>query len=149
MTSALMSSQSAEEVERKETMRRRVEFQQIEQSAKEEATSYGDSAGCNCSSAGCYLELAMAKRCRLHKLVRQRFAFAHIIQQDGSYIEDISRSAKRRSADAFQRLQNDVVRISWNDSVLYSRRKSAGGLCVDEDDQQDDLCEEPADALQR
>ncbi|KZV06616.1 hypothetical protein F511_45904 [Dorcoceras hygrometricum] len=50
-------------------------------------------------SAGCYLELAMAKRCRLHKLVRQRFDFAHIIQQDGSYNDEFSRMifAKRFS----------------------------------------------------
>ncbi|KZV57457.1 kinesin-4-like [Dorcoceras hygrometricum] len=47
----------------------------------------------------CYLELAMAKRCRLHKLVRQRFDFAHIIQQDGSYNDEFSRMifAKRFS----------------------------------------------------
>ncbi|KZV20753.1 ABC transporter G family member 28-like [Dorcoceras hygrometricum] len=29
----------------------------------------------------CYLELAIAKRCRLHKLIRQRFALAIKIQQ--------------------------------------------------------------------
>ncbi|KZT75562.1 hypothetical protein F511_47413 [Dorcoceras hygrometricum] len=86
-------------------------------------------------------ELAIAKRCRLHKLVRQRFAFA-LNSAGWFFIDGFSRSEKRRSADAFQRLQNDVVRISWNDSVLCSRRKSADGLCVDEDDQQDDLCEE-------
>ncbi|KZT76131.1 hypothetical protein F511_46844 [Dorcoceras hygrometricum] len=39
-----MSSQSAEEVECKRLKRRRVEIQQIEQSAREEATSYEDSA---------------------------------------------------------------------------------------------------------
>ncbi|KZV40760.1 hypothetical protein F511_30323 [Dorcoceras hygrometricum] len=30
----------------------------------------------------CYLELAIAKRCRLHKLIRQRFALALKIQQE-------------------------------------------------------------------
>ncbi|KZV41631.1 hypothetical protein F511_23128 [Dorcoceras hygrometricum] len=43
MTSALMSSQSAEEVEHK-LKRRRVLNQQMKQSMREEATSYGDSA---------------------------------------------------------------------------------------------------------
>ncbi|KZV25616.1 disease resistance protein [Dorcoceras hygrometricum] len=30
----------------------------------------------------CYLEIAIAKRCRLHKLIRQRFALALKIQQE-------------------------------------------------------------------
>ncbi|KZV55710.1 hypothetical protein F511_18998 [Dorcoceras hygrometricum] len=92
--------------------RRRVLNQQMKQSAREEATSYGDSAGGlvvddvigdviqSQESAGslhssrkrkrrrrgdpvasysaisrCYLKIA--KRCRLHKLIRQRFALAY------------------------------------------------------------------------
>ncbi|KZV13771.1 glutamate receptor 2.5-like [Dorcoceras hygrometricum] len=114
-----MSSQSAEEVECKRLKRRRVEIQQIEQSAREEATSYGDSADGlevddvigdviqSQESAGSLhsrrkrkrrrkresrrklqciqqmlLEIAIAKRCRLHKLIRQRFAIAIKIQQE-------------------------------------------------------------------
>ncbi|KZV32819.1 hypothetical protein F511_24065 [Dorcoceras hygrometricum] len=33
------------------------------------------------STSSWYLELTIAKRCRLHKLIRQRFAFALWIQQ--------------------------------------------------------------------
>ncbi|KZV55945.1 hypothetical protein F511_10263 [Dorcoceras hygrometricum] len=99
--------------------RRRIENQQMKQSAREEATSYGDSADGldgddvigdviqSQESAGslhsrrkrkrrrredpvasysaisrCYLELAIAKRCRLHKLIRQPFALAIKIQQE-------------------------------------------------------------------
>ncbi|KZT76938.1 hypothetical protein F511_46037 [Dorcoceras hygrometricum] len=98
--------------------RRRVLNQQMKQSAREEATSYGDSAGGlvvddvigdviqSQESAGSLhsrrkrkrrrigslssrklqcnqqMLLAIAKRCRLHKLIRQRFALAIKIQQE-------------------------------------------------------------------
>ncbi|KZV19397.1 asparaginyl-tRNA synthetase [Dorcoceras hygrometricum] len=121
MTSALMSSQSADEdqqMKRSAKMkRRRVKNQQMERSAREEATSYGDSADGlevddvigdviqSQDSAGSLLsrrkmkrrrrgssrklqcnqqmllEIAIAKRCRLHKLVRQRFALALIFSR--------------------------------------------------------------------
>ncbi|KZV37478.1 hypothetical protein F511_43881 [Dorcoceras hygrometricum] len=119
MTSALMSSQSAEEVERK-LKRRRVNYQQMKREVKEKRRRRGgNSAGCNCSSAGCYL------RWFLHRWIQQECKAK--IQQ--------------------MLLQNDVVQISWNDSVLHSRRNQQME-CVDENDQQDDLCEESADALQ-
>ncbi|KZV56959.1 hypothetical protein F511_14967 [Dorcoceras hygrometricum] len=41
----------------------------------------GNSADSYSVSSRCYLEIAIAKRCRLHKLIRQRFALAIKIQQ--------------------------------------------------------------------
>ncbi|KZV51987.1 phosphatidylinositol 4-phosphate 5-kinase 9-like [Dorcoceras hygrometricum] len=90
MTSALMSSQSA------------VGYQQMKLSARDEATScwrirrwisVDDVIGdvitfSRCFERAvarisrCYLEIAIAKRCRLHKLIRQRFALALKIQQE-------------------------------------------------------------------
>ncbi|KZV39353.1 hypothetical protein F511_32782 [Dorcoceras hygrometricum] len=42
----------------------------------------GDPVASYSAFSRCYLELAMAKRCRLHKLIRQRFALAIKIQQE-------------------------------------------------------------------
>ncbi|KZV30249.1 cyclic nucleotide-gated ion channel 1-like [Dorcoceras hygrometricum] len=108
---------SADEAKRKKLKRRRIENQQMKRSARGEATSYGN-------SAGCYLELAMAKRCRLHKLVRQRFDFAHIIQQDGSYNDEFSRMifAKRFS----RREESAVARFSRK--IQQKRKRSSSRL---------------------
>ncbi|KZV34081.1 hypothetical protein F511_44074 [Dorcoceras hygrometricum] len=42
----------------------------------------GDSVASYSAISRCYLELAIAKRCRLHKLIRQRFALALKNQQE-------------------------------------------------------------------
>ncbi|KZV34140.1 hypothetical protein F511_19230 [Dorcoceras hygrometricum] len=90
MTSALMSSQSV------------VGYQQMKRSERDEATScwrisrwisVDDVIGnviifsrwferVVARIIRCYLEIAIAKRCRLHKLIRQRFALALKIQQE-------------------------------------------------------------------
>ncbi|KZV32680.1 hypothetical protein F511_34990 [Dorcoceras hygrometricum] len=77
-------------------------YQQMERSAKDDATSYwrfsrwmsvDDVIGdviifSRCFERAvarisrCYLKIAIAKRCRLHKLIRQRFALALKIQQE-------------------------------------------------------------------
>ncbi|KZV18004.1 Glycerol-3-phosphate acyltransferase 6 [Dorcoceras hygrometricum] len=60
----------------------------------------------------CYLEIAIAKRCRLHKLIRQRFALALKIQQEDfalisssrkiPAVDMVSRRKKSRSSEALQ-----------------------------------------------
>ncbi|KZV13786.1 hypothetical protein F511_45046 [Dorcoceras hygrometricum] len=62
---------SAEEAKRKD-----------EATSYEEASSYCSSAASYSAISRCYLELAIAKQCRLHKLIRQRFAIAIKIQQE-------------------------------------------------------------------
>ncbi|KZV43743.1 hypothetical protein F511_43572 [Dorcoceras hygrometricum] len=50
---------------------------------QEEATSYRRKSSRKLLfTSRCYLEIAIAKRCRLHKLIRQRFALALKIQQE-------------------------------------------------------------------
>ncbi|KZV19758.1 arsenite-antimonite efflux family [Dorcoceras hygrometricum] len=70
------------------------------------------------------LELAIAKRCRLHKLVRQRFDFAHIIQQDGSYNDEFSRMifAKR-----FSRHEDSAV-ARFSRKFQQKRKRSSSRL---------------------
>ncbi|KZV45915.1 hypothetical protein F511_20511 [Dorcoceras hygrometricum] len=66
----------------------------------------------------CYLEIAIAKRCRLHKLIRQRFALALKIQKEDfaliiSAVEatvDVLRFSRWISAD-------DVI----GDVIIFSR----------------------------
>ncbi|KZV36529.1 hypothetical protein F511_44145 [Dorcoceras hygrometricum] len=48
---------------------------------KHPVASYCSSAGSYSATSRCYLELAIVKRCRLHKLIRQRVAIAIKIQQ--------------------------------------------------------------------
>ncbi|KZV54809.1 hypothetical protein F511_04431 [Dorcoceras hygrometricum] len=113
--------------------RRRVENQQLKQSVSEEATSYGDSAdGLEVDDViaddedqqmkrsakmkrrrveiqQMLLELAIAKRCRLHKWIRQRFALALKIQQEDVAMEIISRhedSAVARFSRKIQQKRN-------------------------------------------
>ncbi|KZV53136.1 hypothetical protein F511_16471 [Dorcoceras hygrometricum] len=101
MTSALISSQSA------------VGYQQMKRSERDEATScwrfsrWFERAVARISR--CYLEIAIAKRCRLHKLIRQHFALALKIQQ-----EDF--------ALIIQQSQEPVARTS--------RKIPAGSICL-------------------
>ncbi|KZV55829.1 hypothetical protein F511_06678 [Dorcoceras hygrometricum] len=44
--------------------------------------SWSDEDQLEAATSRCYLEIAIAKRCRLHKLIRQRFALALKIQQE-------------------------------------------------------------------
>ncbi|KZV41990.1 hypothetical protein F511_16938 [Dorcoceras hygrometricum] len=60
--------------------RRRVKNQQMKQSTRTE--SYCSSAGSYSATSRRYLKIAIAKRCRLHELIRQRFAVALKIQQE-------------------------------------------------------------------
>ncbi|KZV16413.1 protein POLAR LOCALIZATION DURING ASYMMETRIC DIVISION AND REDISTRIBUTION-like [Dorcoceras hygrometricum] len=110
MTSALMSSQSA------------VGNQQMKRSEKDEATScwrisswfsVDDVIGdviifsrwferAVARISRCYLEIAIAKRCRLHKLIRQRFALALKIQQMLFTMRKFSRDfSQEKPADMF------------------------------------------------
>ncbi|KZV38643.1 hypothetical protein F511_11741 [Dorcoceras hygrometricum] len=78
MTSALMSSQSADGVKRKKLKRRRIENQQMKRKRRRRE----DPVASYSAISRCYWRLAIAKRCRLHKLIRQRFALAIKIQQE-------------------------------------------------------------------
>ncbi|KZV30734.1 hypothetical protein F511_39514 [Dorcoceras hygrometricum] len=95
MTSALMSSQSADGFQQMmlsaKEKRRRIENQQMKRSAREEATSdvVEDPVASYSAISRCYLKIA--KRCRLHKLIRQRFALAINIQQEDVAMEIFSR----------------------------------------------------------
>ncbi|KZV34155.1 DNA-directed RNA polymerase 3, chloroplastic [Dorcoceras hygrometricum] len=58
-------------------------YQQVKRSARDEATSYKEVSSRKLLFTGrCYLEIAIAKRCRLHKLIRQCFALTLKIQQE-------------------------------------------------------------------
>ncbi|KZV07077.1 MATH domain-containing protein-like [Dorcoceras hygrometricum] len=60
----------------------------MKRSARDEATSYEEvSSRKLLFTSRCYLEIAIAKRCRLHKLIRQRFALALKIQQEDFAME--------------------------------------------------------------
>ncbi|KZV44769.1 hypothetical protein F511_36622 [Dorcoceras hygrometricum] len=65
-------------------MRRRVENQQVAciQTQEKRRRRGGNSAESYSAFSRCYLDLAIAKRCRLHKLIRQRFALAMKFQQE-------------------------------------------------------------------
>ncbi|KZV18556.1 protein kinase, core domain containing protein [Dorcoceras hygrometricum] len=70
-------------------MRRRAKDQQMKKSEKREATSYGEATSRKSLFISRELQcnqqlvlVAIAKRCRLHKLIRQRFALALKIQQE-------------------------------------------------------------------
>ncbi|KZV29806.1 hypothetical protein F511_22580 [Dorcoceras hygrometricum] len=72
----------------------------------------------------CYLEIAIAKRCRLHKLIRQRFAIALKIQQ-----EDF---ALIISAVASYRGSSRNAKISRR-SVLSNQTQEDKSIVVEED----------------
>ncbi|KZV41788.1 hypothetical protein F511_24312 [Dorcoceras hygrometricum] len=57
----------------------------------------------------CYLEIAIAKRCRLHKLIRQRFALALKIQQLMSNVEQEADNSKRNSEESDVVLKNQQM----------------------------------------
>ncbi|KZV28146.1 hypothetical protein F511_27623 [Dorcoceras hygrometricum] len=85
MTSALMSSQSAVGYQQKKREAKEMKRRRAEESADELAlmtssvTSSYSADGLREQSqdiSRCYLEIAIAKRCRLDKLIRQRFALA-------------------------------------------------------------------------
>ncbi|KZV37674.1 hypothetical protein F511_38989 [Dorcoceras hygrometricum] len=68
----------------------------------------------------CYLEIA--KRCRLHKLIRQRFAHALKIQQEDVAMEIIS----RREDSAVSHTVAAVVQLSSSGSFRGGRRGDVG-----------------------
>ncbi|KZV45283.1 hypothetical protein F511_06801 [Dorcoceras hygrometricum] len=72
----------------------------------------------------CYLELAMAKRCRLHKLVRQRFDFAHIIQQD-DLCEKIQQARRFSSEAVDERMSTAELNSKWRKRQKPAKVKDA------------------------
>ncbi|KZV55389.1 hypothetical protein F511_03870 [Dorcoceras hygrometricum] len=79
MTSSVMSSHSADDLrEQSQESAGSLYIQSQERSNVVEEISSRKLL----FTSRCYLEIAIAKRCRLHKLIRQRFALALKIQQE-------------------------------------------------------------------
>ncbi|KZV24036.1 NAC transcription factor NAM-1-like [Dorcoceras hygrometricum] len=104
MTSAVMSSQFSRKLSADE-----------KRSEKDEATSYSKIYPV---ASRCYLEIAIAKRCRLHKLIRQRFALAIKIQQEDFALLSSSRKIPAGSL-YIQTRASDVI---FNQSRMLSKR---------------------------
>ncbi|KZV06779.1 hypothetical protein F511_45739 [Dorcoceras hygrometricum] len=57
----------------------------------------------------CYLEIAIAKRCRLHKLIRQRFALALEIQQTLFAMRKFSRDFSQEKPAGSNSIQSRAI----------------------------------------
>ncbi|KZV26663.1 hypothetical protein F511_34753 [Dorcoceras hygrometricum] len=73
-----------------------------------------------CKEESCYLEIAMAKRCRLHKLIRQRFALALKIQQE-DFALIISADEATVDSVATQRYPDAIDEPDASNSSIQSR----------------------------
>ncbi|KZV41868.1 hypothetical protein F511_16812 [Dorcoceras hygrometricum] len=71
----------------------------------------------------CYLELAIAKRCRLHKLIRKRFAIALKIQQEDFALITSRKIQSRTSVLRIQSLGNPVASYSGSSRKIHSVNK--------------------------
>ncbi|KZV36167.1 hypothetical protein F511_22835 [Dorcoceras hygrometricum] len=69
------------------------------------------------STSSWYLKLAIAKRCRLHKLIRQRFAFALKIQQ--MVCDDKTSSAIAYPVGMVSRRKKSRSREAWQPGAMY------------------------------
>ncbi|KZV23573.1 DEAD-box ATP-dependent RNA helicase 16 [Dorcoceras hygrometricum] len=65
------------------------------------------------------LELAIAKRCRLHKLIRQRFAFALKIQQ---MLFALISSSRKIPAGSYSISRRELQWSIFNQSRMHSKR---------------------------
>ncbi|KZV49281.1 hypothetical protein F511_39076 [Dorcoceras hygrometricum] len=74
----------------------------------------------------CYLEIAIAKRCRLHKLIRQRFALALKIQQ-----EDFALLTSRKIQSKLQWIQSQ--RKDFQTQCLCIQTQGDKSIVVEED----------------
>ncbi|KZV46627.1 hypothetical protein F511_02974 [Dorcoceras hygrometricum] len=67
----------------------------------------------------CYLEIAIAKRCRLHKLIRQRFALALKIQQEDFALITSRKIQSRATVDPDASNNSIQSRAYMNQLLLY------------------------------
>ncbi|KZV45145.1 hypothetical protein F511_25307 [Dorcoceras hygrometricum] len=67
----------------------------------------------------CYLEIAIAKRCRLHKLIRQRFALALKIQQEDFALITSRKIQSRATVDPDASNSSIQSRAYMNQLLLY------------------------------
>ncbi|KZV26000.1 hypothetical protein F511_23011 [Dorcoceras hygrometricum] len=72
------------------------------------------------ATSRCYLEIAIAKRCRLHKLIRQRFALAIKIQQE-TFALIISADEATMDSVATQRYPDAIDEPDASNSSIQSR----------------------------
>ncbi|KZV07000.1 interactor of constitutive active ROPs 2, chloroplastic-like [Dorcoceras hygrometricum] len=108
-------------------MRRRARDQQKKRSAKRKATSYGEASSRKSLfisrklqyNQQMLLEIAIAKRCRLHKLIRQRFALAIKIQQEDFAL--IVQQTKLQCPVATQRYPDAIDEPVASNSSIQSR----------------------------
>ncbi|KZV14205.1 putative dimethyladenosine transferase [Dorcoceras hygrometricum] len=106
---------------------------------KQPVASYCSSAGSYSATSRGYLELAIAKRCRLHKLIRQRFALALKIQQEdfalitsrkiqsrlGIQAQEEKKQAKHRRSTSRKIQSQDFSRSAREAAVDLNQQRSS------------------------
>ncbi|KZV52878.1 hypothetical protein F511_15027 [Dorcoceras hygrometricum] len=109
--------QEATVISRKIQQMRRDALDMMKRDAKEKRRRRGgNSAESYSAISRCYLEIAIAKRCRLHKLIRQRFALALKIQQMLFAMRKFSRDFSQEKPAGSSSIQS---RAYLNQLLLY------------------------------